>query len=75
MADETSVELPGPDDPATRLALLGMVRDVTGPTPPSDAMLRHQLDRADALADSPVPAERLYRVNRLAQDYYASCFP
>ncbi|MCT2980724.1 toprim domain-containing protein [Propionibacterium freudenreichii] len=75
MADETSVELPGPDDPATRLALLGMVRDVTGPTPPSDAMLRHELDRADALADSPVLAERLHQVNQLAQDYYASCFP
>ncbi|ROR53399.1 DNA primase catalytic core [Luteococcus japonicus] len=69
---EAAVELPGPDDPVTRLALLGMVRNVTGPTPPSDAMLRHQLDRADALADSPVPAERLHQVNQLAQNYYAS---
>ncbi len=73
--EQAAVELPGPDDAATRLALLGMIRDATGPTPPSDAMLRHQLDRADALADSPVPAERLHQVNQLAQDYYASCFP
>ncbi|WP_394277079.1 toprim domain-containing protein, partial [Luteococcus sp.] len=73
--EQAAVELPGPDAPATRLALLGMIRDATGPTPPSDAMLRHQLDRADALADSPVPAERLHQVNQLAQDYYASQLP
>ncbi|GAB2480206.1 hypothetical protein GCM10027030_12780 [Luteococcus sediminum] len=73
--EQAAAELPSPDDPGTRLALLSMIRDATGPTPPSDAMLRHQLDRADALADSPVPAERLHQVNQLAQNYYASCFP
>ena len=58
------------DDDAL-LTIQGMIRDRMGAPEATDADVRRMMDRADAIAASPVPIDRLHLINRLTADFYA----
>jgi DNA primase catalytic core len=57
------------------LHIEGLLRTVMGAPEPTEAQLRHELDRRDQIAASPVRIERLVQVNELAAAYYQACLP
>ena len=57
------------------LHIEGLIRAGMDVPEPSDAEIRHQLERRDQIAASPVPLHRLAQVNDLATAYYQTCLP
>ena len=57
------------------LHLEGMVRAGMGAPEPTDAQIRHQLERRDQITASPVPIGRLAGINELTTAYYQACLP
>jgi len=53
----------------------GMVRAGMGAPEPTEAQIRHHLERRDQIAASPVPVDRLARINELTTAYYQACLP
>jgi DNA primase catalytic core len=70
-ADAEFVEL----DDDQILHLEGMLRAGMGAPEPTEAQIRHQLERRDQITASPVPIDRLARINELTTAYYQSCLP
>jgi DNA primase catalytic core len=65
-----------PDLDADQVLLLErLLRSAMGAPEPSEAQIRHQLERRDQIASSPVPLERLAQVNKFATTYYQACLP
>ena len=59
------------DDDAV-LTIQGMIRDRMGAPETSDADVRRMMERADQIAASPVPLERLHLVNQLTNDFFVN---
>ncbi len=57
------------------LHLEGLLRSAMGAPEPAEAQIRHQLERRDQIASSPIPVERLSHVNELTTAYYQACLP
>ncbi|HEY3546200.1 MAG TPA: toprim domain-containing protein, partial [Propionicimonas sp.] len=57
------------------LAIEGLIRNTMGVPEPADADVRHMMERADRVAESPVAPVRLTQVNELAAAYYQACLP
>ena len=57
------------------LHIEGFVRAGMGAPEPTDAQIRYQLERRDQIAASPVPIDRLARINDLTTAYYQACLP
>ncbi len=72
--DPDEVEFLDLDDDQV-LHLEGMVRAGMGAPEPTDAQIRHQLERRDQIAASPVPIERLVRINEVTTAYFQACLP
>jgi DNA primase catalytic core len=53
----------------------GLIRDGMGAPEPTEAQIRHQLERRDQISASPVPVDRLARINELTTAYYQACLP
>jgi len=57
------------------LHLEGLIRAGMGAPEATDAQIRHQLERRDQITASPVPIDRLARINELTTAYYQACLP
>ncbi|MCC6498499.1 MAG: relaxase domain-containing protein [Propionibacteriaceae bacterium] len=57
------------------LKLEGLIRAGMGAPEPTEARIRHQLERRDQITASPVPVDRLARINELTTAYYQACLP
>ena len=57
------------------LHIEGLIRSGMGAPEPTEAQIRHQLDRRDQIATSPVPIDRLAHINELTTTYYQACLP
>ncbi|MBI5028710.1 MAG: transfer protein Tra, partial [Actinobacteria bacterium] len=57
------------------LRLEGLIRASMGAPEPTEAQIRHQLERRDQITASPVPVDRLARINELTTAYYQACLP
>ena len=57
------------------LHIEGLLRSGMGAPEPTEAQIRHQLERRDQITASPVPIDRLARVNELTTAYYQACLP
>jgi DNA primase catalytic core len=57
------------------LHIEGLLRAGTGAPEPTEAQIRHQLERRDQITASPVPIDRLAQVNELTTAYYQACLP
>lgn len=53
----------------------GLIRAGMGAPEPTEAQIRHQLERRDQITASPVPIDRLARINELTTAYYQACLP
>ncbi len=57
------------------LHIEGLIRAGMGAPETTDAQVRYQLERRDQITSSPVPIDRLARVNELTTAYYQACLP
>ena len=55
------------------LHIEGLIRSGMGAPEPTEAQIRHQLDRRDQIAASPVLMDRLAHINELTTTYYQAC--
>ncbi|MCA0306335.1 MAG: relaxase domain-containing protein [Actinobacteria bacterium] len=55
------------------LHIEGLIRAGMGAPEPTEAQIRHQLERRDQITASRVPVDRLARINELTTAYYQAC--